>query len=143
MFKIKKYSIIVFAIVFILINVSSVFAQEKEKIEGIVWVKSMAEAQKLSEKEGKLILLKWWADWCRPCHEMEAETFSDNGIIKHINTNYIPLALDSDIEYKLANKMQMVAMPTLQILKSGGEEIKRHEGKLNPEEFMKWSKIIK
>jgi thiol:disulfide interchange protein len=58
------------------------------------------EAIEGNKKNGKPILLEFYADWCLPCVEMEKTVFKDKTVIKELNNFYF-VRLDTEKEQEI------------------------------------------
>ena len=81
-----KYWILPFILLFSL----PVFAQEK--IEWLTWEQAL-EKQKTERKK---VFIDLYTDWCGWCKKMDASTFQDAEIIKHINKYYYPVKFNAE-----------------------------------------------
>ena len=61
------------------------------------WV-SMEEAQELSKKEPRKIIVKLYTSWCGWCGKMDKDTFAKKKIYEYINKKYYAVKFDG--EYK-------------------------------------------
>ncbi|MCW8848639.1 MAG: protein-disulfide reductase DsbD [Melioribacteraceae bacterium] len=87
------------------------------------------------------IIIDFYADWCIPCKELDALTFSNDEVIKRAK-NFISIKVDmtktmSDQTEIIRNKFSIRGMPTVLIINSKGEEVERITGFVNAEEFLK------
>lgn len=86
------------------------------------------------------MIIDFYADWCIPCKELDSFTFSDSRIIEETK-RFSAIKVDmtkslSPETEKLRNKFNIVGMPTVLVLNSKGEEIKRITGFVNADEFL-------
>ena len=87
----------------------------------------MAKAR--AAREGKLILLDFWANYCTPCRMMEEYTFTNPEAEEYINAHYIPVKVDiqSFDGFDLKNQFKVSLLPTIIVLNSKGVQVGRHE----------------
>jgi thiol:disulfide interchange protein DsbD len=102
---------------------------------------------KLSGSIGETpVIIDFYADWCIPCKELDAITFSDDKVIEE-SKKFLTLkadmtkSLSPEVE-SLRNKFKIVGVPTVLILDSNGNEINRITGFVNAEEFIHILKSI-
>lgn len=62
----------------------------------IGWSDSYTEALAKAKKESKPIMLVITTEQCRWCRKLEATTFSDEEIIKRVNSHFIPVHVTRD-----------------------------------------------
>lgn len=89
----------------------------------------------------KGVIIDFYADWCIPCKELDAVTFSDPRVVEMSKEfdNYkadFTKSLDPEVE-KLRDKYEIVGVPTILVLNSMGEEKQRITGFVNADEFIK------
>lgn len=81
-----------------------------------------SEAQLKANKENKLILIKFYTDWCVPCKQVDTVIFqNDKEIYDYLNEKYVKLSLNAEKEGSaIAKKYNIGAYPTLLFLDSDG-----------------------
>lgn len=83
-------------------------------------------------KEGKLMMVDFWADWCGPCQmlgpviESLAEKYEGKAVVGKVNT---------DEEQELAIRYSVMSIPTVIFFKDG-KEIERRVGVMPPDVFV-------
>lgn len=92
------------------------------------WHKDLAEAKTVATKEGKILLIDFWADWCTACEEMEKKLFVKEEFIHFALENKIlPVRIDysspTDELDKLAQTYNIRGLPTVVLTKPDGELI--------------------
>jgi len=107
------------------------------------WYHNLDEALKAAMQANKKLFVKWWADWCGPCKELENTTLKDKVIVDMLSKDYLVASIDHDKEYIAAQKQQVKALPTMQFFAPNGKEISRYVGFLNADELEKMLKEIK
>lgn len=54
------------------------------------------EAIKLNKTEPRKMFIDLYTDWCGWCKRMDASTFKDPDVVKHLNENYYPIKFDAE-----------------------------------------------
>lgn len=93
------------------------------------------------------IIIDFYADWCIPCKELDAITFSDEKVIKSAE-KFKAFKVDmtktmSDETEILRKKFEIRGMPTVLIFDSNGSEVERITGFVNANEFLKKIENVK
>ena len=84
-------------------------------------------------------LLDFYADWCIPCKELDALTFSDQRVLNEFErfTVYkVDMTKNNDANEQLRKRFNVIGMHTVLIIDSKGNEIKRLTGFVNADEFL-------
>jgi thiol:disulfide interchange protein DsbD len=137
--RIKAFRI--FKIIFsVLILAVAVYAFIPEERNSVDW-KPYAEGVIPDEIDASGVIIDFYADWCIPCKELDAFTFSDPKVIEASKSFYtfkadMTKTLSDEVE-ALRNKYKIVGVPTVLILDSKGNEVKRITGFVNADEFYK------
>jgi thiol:disulfide interchange protein DsbD len=131
-FRIVK---IIFALFISAIAVYSIIPSESKSVE---WIEYSEEA--VANVTGKGVIIDFSADWCIPCKELDALTFSDEKVIqvsKEFDTYKADMtkSLSPEVE-KLREKYSIIGVPTVLLLDQNGQEKYRITGFVNAEEFL-------
>ena len=86
------------------------------------------------------MIIDFYADWCIPCKELDALTFSDQRIIEK-SKEFLNYKVDmtqtlSEETEQLRNRFTIIGMPTILIIDSQGNEIERLTGFVTAEDFL-------
>ncbi|MCU0406034.1 MAG: thioredoxin fold domain-containing protein [Ignavibacteriaceae bacterium] len=130
----------IFKIVFsILIMAVGIYALIPSDTNSVDWTPFTEDA--LAEISGRGMIIDFYADWCIPCKELDALTFSDPEVIalsKEFETYKADMtkSLSPEVE-SLRERFKIIGVPTVLILNSKGEEVERITGFVNAKEFYK------
>jgi len=130
----------IFKTIFSLLAIGiAVYALFPADTKSIAWQPYSEES--ISEVSNSRVIIDFYADWCIPCKELDAMTFSDPEVIKiskEFKTYKADLteSLSPEVE-KLRDKFKIVGVPTVLILSSKGEEVGRITGFVTADEFLK------
>jgi len=125
-----------FAFLIIAVAVYSLIPSDTKSVE---WQKYSEEAVANISSRG--VVIDFYADWCIPCKELDALTFTDPKVIelsKEFDTYKADLTKSLSIEVEaLREKYKIIGVPTVLILNSSGKEMSRITGFVDAEEFYK------
>jgi thiol:disulfide interchange protein DsbD len=111
------------------------------------WKEFSEASYNQSLTDGKRMILDFYADWCIPCKELDALTFSDARVVelsKEFDTYKIDMTQTlSEKTEAVRNKFNILGMPTVLIIDSEGNEVERITGFVNADEFLKIIQNIK
>ena len=143
--KVKGFKIfkIAFSIIILGVAIYALIPSEKQSINWKAYSPSIASA---NVQNNKGTIIDFYADWCIPCKELEASTFSDPKVIaesKDFNAYKANMtkSLSPDVQ-ALRVKYSIVGVPTVLILNSQGKEVKRITGYIDANEFLKMLKEV-
>lgn len=106
------------------VDAGAVSRSVADKLQEEGWTASLPEGLALAEREGRPVLLDFWATWCKNCLTMDATTFEDAGV-KAALDRYVKIkvqAEDPEAEpaRSLLARFKSVGLPTYVILRPGG-----------------------
>lgn len=100
------------------------------------WGTDLNQAMQEAKNTDKKIFVDFYAGWCSYCQEMDEVTYTDPQVKEKLTQNYVLLKVDVDENPELSSQYQAYSLPTMIILDSNGNEIKRIIGYQTPEELL-------
>jgi thiol:disulfide interchange protein len=103
---------------------------------GVHWV-SPEEGLRLAASSGKSILFDFTAEWCQPCHQLDAAVFMVPELAAQINDRFIPVRVmdrqqedgrNSSAVAALQQRYSIRGFPTVVFADASGAERARIEG---------------
>jgi thiol:disulfide interchange protein DsbD len=135
---------IAFCAILMALAVYMVYPNNTSKPE---WSKYENSAFTQASASGHPVIVDFYADWCIPCKEFEASTFSDKNVIsemKRFENFKVDMTKSGSPETEaLRNKYNIIGVPTIIIFDSNGQEALRLTGFVNAEKFSGILKTVK
>jgi len=97
------------------------FSPRPNRAHAITWRTWGEDAFQEAVQQDKPIFLLITSSWCQWCHIMDETTLSETSIITVINTNYIPIRVDSDMRPDINARYNQNGWPSVVLLSSEGE----------------------
>lgn len=126
----------IFSLIILAISIYALIPSEKLEPE---WKKFSVENYEASLKNNERMVIDFYADWCIPCKELDALTFSDKRVLNEFErfTVYkVDMTKNNETNESLRKRFNVIGMPTVLIIDSKGNEIKRLTGFVNADEFL-------
>lgn len=111
-----------------------------EKLEP-EWKQFSIHGYQSSLNNNERMVIDFYADWCIPCKELDAITFSDKRVIEKFDrfTVYkVDMTKNNETNEQLRKKFNVIGMPTVLIIDAKGNETKRITGFVNADEFLRY-----
>ena len=133
----------VFSLIVLAVSIYALIPKEKLEPE---WQKFSIQAYETSLKNNERMVIDFYADWCIPCKELDALTFSDKSVINEMGrfTNYkVDMTITTDENESLRKRFDVIGMPTVLIIDSEGKVVNRITGFVNADEFLSFIREVK
>ncbi len=113
-------------------------AQADPKKSKIPWRTDLKNALEEAQKEGKMVLLHFGADWCTWCKKMDTDTFASSDVAGACAKSFVSVDIDVDKNKDLVKKYQIERVPTAAVLLPEGDLIEVLDGYVAAGEFKEW-----
>ena len=126
----------IFSVVILAISIYALIPSENLEPE---WKSFSIDNYEASLKNNERMVVDFYADWCIPCKELDALTFSDQRVLNEFErfTVYkVDMTKNNEANEQLRKRFNVIGMPTVLIIDSKGNEIKRLTGFVNADEFL-------
>ena len=99
---------------------------------------SWKELLETAKKEGKLIFVDCYTEWCQPCKQMEQQVFPSEKVGKFYNEHFINVKMDMEKGEGpvILNTYKINAFPTLLFVNGEGGEVYRIVGSKKEAELL-------
>jgi len=143
--------LIVVAVVLIAARVAGHWFTPEKKVDLVQWV-PLEQVGQLAAATNKVILLDFTAEWCTPCHHLDAEVFGNPALANEINKRFHAVRVtDRKREegrnpahiQQLEQRYRVNSFPTLVFVDADGTERARMEGYGGPDEFRRVMESIR
>ena len=96
---------------------------EPKESSKIHWMDWTDEAFERAKNENKPVLLDISAVWCHWCHRLDHDTYSVPEVAEYIESNFIPIRVDTDKRPDINRRYNMGGWPTTAFLTPDGRVI--------------------
>ena len=76
------------------------------------WQVNVETAQQLAAKTNRLVLIHFWAPWCKPCMRLEKEVFSRADTAKALEANFVFVKVNADEAPGTTRSFGVSSLPT-------------------------------
>lgn len=147
--KLKRYYLLAVLLVFLFPASALAGAQETaaQRVDGRL-TKGLTflnyeEAIKKATEENKLVMVFFWADWCRYCTQIRKEVFENDKVREPFEKSFVAVSVDMDNDpEKLAGLIKPKALPTLAFLRPNGEVLGLLPGAVDLKNFIELVEYI-
>ena len=87
---------------------------------GIAWL-GYEEGLARARETGRPLLISFWADWCKYCRKMQAETYVDPAVVAAVNRDFVAIAVNTTEDQKRAAEYFVRGLPTIWFVEKDGQ----------------------
>lgn len=129
--------ILVATLVVLIVFGPSNWANNQSNVD-INWHTDLNSALQDAKNTNKSIFIDFYGEGCSYCKELSENTLSDSSVEKKLNQDYVAVKINTGQNPDLSSQYKIYELPTLVILNSNGQEIKRQEGYLSADQLLNW-----
>lgn len=100
------------------------------------WSPDVETALRSANSSGRLVLMKFTADWCGYCKKMERETFTRPNVARTVNEQFVPVLVDADKHQGLVQNLKIKGLPALLVVSPDMVILSRITGYQTEEKLM-------
>ena len=112
----------------LLLIAGAAFALPSKRGPGVQWDKYDTKTLAAASSAGKPVVIDFYADWCLPCKELDANTFTDADVIREMD-RFVRVKADLTLAddpkaQALAKQYNVIGVPAIVFLDASGREIR-------------------
>lgn len=137
----KKSVLIIGTILVAVLVLYAVFSLQgqtrtQDQSQSLNWYHDLNSALEEAKKTNKKVMADFYSPGCYACQLLDEDTFSNPQVQEKLDKDYVVTKININENPDLASKYKIYTVPTLIFLDSGGNEIKRFDGYITPEELL-------
>ncbi len=109
---------------------------------GIQW-KNYDKALVLAKENNKKTFLYFYADWCTYCRKVENSVFTDEEIVRYLNSHFISAQVNGDNRKEVVSDYDIRGYPTFWFLGEDSSKLNYLPGYVSKDQFLMVLKYIK
>ena len=90
----------------------------------------------MASQTNRLVLVHFWAEWCKPCAEMEREVFSRQNVVAAIEAGFVPVKVNVDHFPAKVRQYGVSIIPTDVILTPDGQLVDKLIGSVDASQYV-------
>ena len=102
----------------------------------VQWQTDLEAAKRTAAQTNKLVLMHFWASWCKPCMRLEKTVFNQPGIGESLAKDYVPVKVNVDVRPTTARQYGVESIPADVIITPDGKVIAKTSSPRSPAAYI-------
>jgi thiol:disulfide interchange protein len=94
-------------------------------VSTIPWRTDVDAALAEADRDGKLVVVDFTADWCPPCLAMKHDVWPDARVARAVVERFVPVLIDTDRDAATTARYGVEGIPTVLVLDGDGRVVDR------------------